>query len=282
MTSIIGSKDTTEIVIVGHGIELTSETALDGGLTIGPNHIGKPPLDEVAAAVSNFADYAAVVIGRELPTFCLTVRGEIPGRDVVVRAWNSLWIFYLLSVSAGSICFPLYAVANGREKKYSSTNPHVFVNNVEIHAMTLEEVAWVKKRLKSFYALQDKNRFSRAVRNLVNSHFVIEAETKIMMLWAGIETLLGIEAELSYRIAAYASILYDGSADEKWANFHQVKKLYAVRSRVVHGADISKEKLAEARRETQTLLIGLLRRCLELGRVPDAKELDAAAIGARV
>lgn len=98
-----------------------------------------------------------------------------------------------------------------------------------------------------------------------------------MLLWAGIEGLLQVEAEHNRRIALYSAILLEGDEDQKAARFELVKKSYSLRSRVVHGAKPTKEKLEAGFAEATDLLADLLSRCVELGRVPSRDELDRAS-----
>lgn len=94
-----------------------------------------------------------------------------------------------------------------------------------------------------------------------------EHDVRIMPLWAG---LLSVNAELSRRLALYAALL----PDEKTAYFDQVTKAYAVRSRAVHGGGLNKPKPEERYRTAGGILTGLIARCVELGCVPSAFELD--------
>ncbi len=99
-----------------------------------------------------------------------------------------------------------------------------------------------------------------------------------MLLWSGIEGLLGVDGELRRRIALHAAILFNGSLEEKTNHFHQIKKAYDFRSKVVHGGKIDTEKLSAEYRFASNLLRGLLSTCVILKRVPTARELDEAAL----
>jgi hypothetical protein len=87
----------------------------------------------------------------------------------------------------------------------------------------------------------------------------------------------GSSAASSRRLALYAALLLSGSPDEKAAYFDGVKKAYAVRSRAVHGGGLKKPKLEEGYRTTGCILIGLIARCVELGRGPSPSALDRLA-----
>ena len=95
-----------------------------------------------------------------------------------------------------------------------------------------------------------------------------------MLLWAGIEELLNVEGELHRRIALHAAILHGGDRDQKIALFRDSKRAYDVRSKVDHGAHADSEKLHSAVGFAGDLLVGLLRKMVEIRRVPSTSELD--------
>ena len=124
--------------------------------------------------------------------------------------------------------------------------------------------------------------FSAAMRCYGNAHSLPDHDVRIMLLWAGIEGLLNVDAELSRRLALYSAIMHDGDSDEKFAYYDRVKKAYGVRSRAVHGSGLTKAKVAAGSAEAGAILVGLLAKCVELGRVPTASELDRLAISSSV
>lgn len=103
-----------------------------------------------------------------------------------------------------------------------------------------------------------------------------------MLLWAGIEGLLQVEAEHNRRIALYSAILMKGDQQAKSDRFDLVKKSYSLRSRVVHGAKPTKDKLETGYAEATDLLADLLSRCVELGKVPSRDELDRSSFSGSI
>lgn len=110
-----------------------------------------------------------------------------------------------------------------------------------------------------------------------NAHYLFDLEHKIMLLWAGIEGLFQVDAEQSRRIALYSAMLMGGNEQARSERFELVKKSYSLRSRVVHGASPTKDKLEAGYADATNLLADLLSRCVELGRVPSRDELDRAS-----
>jgi hypothetical protein len=110
-----------------------------------------------------------------------------------------------------------------------------------------------------------------------NAHYLLDDDMRIMLLWSGIEGLLSVDAELSRRLALYAALMHRGSSAEKIAYFKEVKKAYGIRSRAVHGGKATANDLSQGYQTASKILASLLARCVELGRVPSAEELDALA-----
>ena len=73
-----------------------------------------------------------------------------------------------------------------------------------------------------------------------------------------------------------------GSNEEKNNYFAKVKKAYGIRSKAVHGAHLAPEKVKEGYEIASTILVELLGRCVELGRVPSPDEFDRAALTATI
>ena len=277
MVGIFADANTTEIVILGHGLTIPERSELAPGILLEPS---APKVDLVAASASsrNSRDYLASVTASELATFCLRVQSGT-GKDLVERAWNALWLFHLLSLACASPCFSLCAIAKGKSEIYSAANRNVILGPLPvIAAASPAQIAWARESSAKFDRLVSDPAFSSAMRCYGNAHYLYDLDTRIMLLWAGIEGLLAVDAELNRRVALYAALMHKGSAEEKTAHFQAVKKAYAIRSRAVHGGKASPEKLKTGYQAASSILVGLLARCVEIGRVPSADELDALAV----
>lgn len=282
MVGVAAGTDSKSVIILGHGLTIAEEFELASGIFVSPA-VPKLDLDATVAGCRHFSDYAAALQGSEIATFSLRVEQEDGGKSLIAKAWNALWVFHLLSVACRSPCFSLYSVCDGEKPLFSAANPSPFVRPlVQIHPAAIGELQWAQRYAAIFGELIHVTEFSAAMRCYGNAHLLPEHDVRIMLLWAGIEGLLSVDAELSRRLALYAALLLDGSPEEKEAYFKQVKKAYAVRSRAVHGAGLTQPKLEEGYRTAARILIGLIARCVELGRVPSPSELDRLAVSANV
>jgi len=282
MVKIIATQGTTCVRIVGQGITVGDAFALDGGVTV-TSALPPTSADAVAAACTDFVDYAAVVSGAEIATFALEVTSPHGIQDLTKKAWNALWVFHLLSVAAGVPCMPLYSISEGGTPAYSLVTRTPFVPRLgEIRPLAPERAAWTRQHEKSFGALIADERFKAAMLCFGNAHYLPDLQVRIMLLWSGIEGLLSVEAELNRRLALYATLLIGGSHDERADYFQRVKRAYGLRSKAVHGASLSGPKKSEGYAAASAILVALLARCVELGRVPAADEFDRAAVAGEI
>lgn len=282
MVGVAASVDSKSVVILGHGLRIAEEVELSAGIFVSPT-LPKLDLDATVSGCRHFSDYAAALQGIEIATFAVRIEHEDGGETLATKAWNALWMFHLLSAACRSPCFSLYSVCDGRQPLFSAATPSPFVRPLSsIHDVTLSEIEWARSYAATFGELIKVPEFSAAMRCYGNAQLLPEHDVRIMLMWAGIEGLLSVNAELSRRLALYAALLLDGSADEKAEYFNSVKKAYDLRSRAVHGNGLTKTKLEEGCRTAGLILIGLIARCVELGRIPSPAELDRLAVSANV
>ncbi len=277
MIGIAVSENSKSVTLVGDGLTLTAALELTSGVDLLP---GSPPLDLCTAAerAEDFKAYAIYVASQHLEKFSIRVSDAAGGKLLAARAWNGLWVFHLMSIACGKPCHSLYAACDDPQSALTSINRNVvFTRASEPRLIAEGDIAWARRYYHSFHTLVGDPRFTPAVRALGNAHYLPDLDMAIMLLWAGIEGLLGVDAELSRRLALNGSLLIQGTADEKLAFYQRLKKAYGDRSKVVHGSSLKPEKLSSAASEAQSILIALLRRCVELGRVPTANEFDKVA-----
>lgn len=278
MVSIQIREDSQKVLIVGHGLSVSQRTDLAPGIAVTPE-VPKINLDFAAEGSERFSDYAAAIQGSDIASFAIEIIEVAGGNELVMRAWNSLWTFYLLSLACRAPCFPLYAVTDGEKPAYTATNRNIFIRALpSIAILTTTEVEWARKHADAFDDMIAVPEFASAIRCYGNAHYLPDFDVRIMLLWSGIEGLLSVDGELNRRLALYAAIIYDGSASEKQAYFDQVKKAYGVRSRAVHGGRASPKQLKDGYELASRILMDLLRKCVEIGRVPKPTELDNLAV----
>lgn len=270
------------VILFGHGITVEQSFELSPGLVLSPI---VPPLEleTTVAGCSSFADYAAALQGTEIASFTLVVEDYSGGQALVAKAWNALWTFRLLSLACRSPCLSLYSMSDGDKPVYSAASRTPFFHPLpQNHEATEAELIWAREHSNSFYKLIDVPEFASAIRCFGNAHYLLDTDVRIMLLWAGIEGLLSVDSELSRRLALYAALMIDGTLEEKTRFFEEVKSAYGVRSRAVHGGKAKAEQLASGAATASYILVTLLARCVEIGRVPSPGELDRLAVGSTI
>lgn len=278
MVGIYVPDDVQSVFIVGHGLRLTSDYELSERITL-IRTFPKFNYRNAADGCENFADFASVVLGERLANFALRVDCAVSAGNLAARSWNALWDFHLLSLAARRPVCSLFSITQGAKERYRSANRGLIRQAFEcVKKIEEEDLGWAKANKSKFDSLIANSAFSSAMRCYGNAHHLPDLDMRIMLIWSGIERLLGVDAELSRRISLYSSMIIPGTQEERIGNFNHVKKLYNVRSKVVHGADTTKSVLRDGYQGASDLLSKLLRRCVEIGRVPTSMELDELAL----
>lgn len=268
----------TFVNLVGHGITVEAEREIAPGIYI----TGQAPTNDSSfgsRTVGQLRETLNVMSMEPLADFSLHITSDQGGQALAAKTWNALWIFHLLALACRRPVMPLYCAAN-HGTRFTLANRNLVIHRLPSVAPASDaDIDWATEHFAAFHDLLAENRFQNAVRCYGNAHYLFDDDAKIMLLWAGIEGLLDIDAELRRRIALHAAILLDGTPGEKALYFERVKKGYDVRSRVVHGSRAKPEVLQQGYALAGEVLLTLLRKCVELGRVPSAAELDERAAG---
>ncbi len=281
MVGVIVGEEATKIYIAGHGITVDRPFDLAPGIAVSPEVIRQE--DSFGTRTGReFQTMSAVLATQRIATFSVVVEDGRGGEALAIKGWNSLWAFSLLALACRSPVISLYSASNDPLPHFSNANRNVFIRPLPIVQPTNDNLVWARDHHTAFDSLLSEGRFSSAQRYYSNSHYVVDHDARIMLLWAGIESLLDVDQELSRRIALHAAILFDGDPAQKAERFRQVKRAYTIRSKVIHGNSPSNEGLSDAADFASEVLLNLLRKVVELGRLPTGAELDEAAARASI
>ena len=141
------------------------------------------------------------------------------------------------------------------------------------------DLDWVVKHVNSFAGLLEKPSFRLATDALCTHHHEPNVRMMVAVLWAGIEACFGFNAELRFRLATTVAALLERRGEARAALYRHVKKLYDVRSQVVHGGDAANENLREHVKEVRSLLSRLLCSYVEAGGLPTKGDVEQAIFG---
>jgi len=130
------------------------------------------------------------------------------------------------------------------------------------------EASWIAGHFEPFNRLAaDDERFRFALEAAMDWRYAKDPRAAVARVWAGVESLLAINAELVYRVSLCAASAIATRGPERVAAFKRVKGLYGVRSKAVHGEPITEEKLLTGLHESFELLRALLLDAVERGAI---------------
>lgn len=142
-----------------------------------------------------------------------------------------------------------------------------------------EDAYWIRNNYETFNSLAaESESFRFALAAAVNWQYPSEPRIAIAQLWSGIEAVFGISSELVYRISLLIASLLEPRGVARQARFAQVRKLYGVRSKAVHGEEVSDEKLTKTMFESFDILSKLLLLNIEKGRPFTQEDFEEAIL----
>lgn len=146
--------------------------------------------------------------------------------------------------------------------------------------ITQDDLHWSAERLIRDFDLREHPSYRLAYESAADAPFLKDARTAVARIWSGIESLFDVQNELSFRLSMYAAAFISDDIGERIAIQAKFKRLYALRSKAVHGAKMEDAKLREMLSSSWSLLRDLLLACIRTGSsVPATAELDRAFLG---
>ncbi|MEX0718391.1 MAG: hypothetical protein WD066_17480 [Planctomycetaceae bacterium] len=146
--------------------------------------------------------------------------------------------------------------------------------------VSVADAAWIHEHFDVFNNLAAQSQpFRFALEAAIDWRFAKDARSAVARLWSGIEAIFGITSELVYRLSLLSACLLAERGDTRKGKFEEVKKLYGLRSKVVHGEQLTDEKVASALNDSYHLLAGLLLLTINKGHVLGQEDFDQAVFG---
>lgn len=136
------------------------------------------------------------------------------------------------------------------------------------------DVNWIATNITKFAQLIQVPKFKLAVESLTENHFSNSDRMIVATIWAGIEALFEIQAELSFRLAVGIASILEHRGSLRKELYQKTKKLYSVRSQAVHGGALTTKKLEEHIVEARKLLSRLLCHFIETGSLLSEDEIN--------
>lgn len=139
------------------------------------------------------------------------------------------------------------------------------------------DIKWVKKyfEIANSLAAQDDN-FRFGIETINSWRFAKDYRSSIAILWAAIESIIGVSSEITFKLSLSVSSLLIDRGELRKIKFNQIKKLYGLRSKVVHGSDLKSTEIEKAISESYLLLCDLINYMIEKNKVITKQDLEKA------
>ena len=158
---------------------------------------------------------------------------------------------------------------------------HMLTNKASrTEELSADDAAWMTDHFEVFNKVAAEDRaFRFALEAAIDWRFTKDARTAVARLWSGIEAIFGISSELVYRISLLSACLLAERGNSRQAKFKSIKTLYGLRSKAVHGEELSDEQIATALEDSFILLRDLLIVSINKGHALNQKDFDEAVFG---
>ncbi|MHC2066839.1 HEPN domain-containing protein [Bremerella sp. T1] len=219
-----------------------------------------------------------------------------PGYDTLNRAWlaSSLLVLRGFTKHLSLACsnYSWNQIAGHQRRTANTANGKLprFVGNVlDFHLNTVvnsdartdpispADIQWISSRFDTFNNMAaNSDSFRFALESSFDWRFTKDGRSAIARLWSGIEAIFGISSELVYRISLLSASLLAPRGVQRREKFQEVRNLYGLRSKAVHGSKLSADKMAEAVNGSFRLLADLLMLTIERGHALTQADFDKA------
>lgn len=302
-------------VLTGGLPRISNPVKLAPGVTIRPIVDPLTVFDLAAAGAAGFRGWAVLEPVVQACTCEIESAQDAnitPGYDTLNRAWLASALLVLRGFT-GHLCVACsrysWQKVAGHQKRHSSTFKEQMLeegvdaatfkpredlpkfqgalldfhlkllsdDEVRTDEITKEDAQWITQHYDTFNLLAaDSESFRFALEASIDWRYATDLRSPVARLWGGIEAILGVSSELVYRISLLSASLLTARGQERQDRFREVKKLYGLRSKVVHGEQLPQETLVKALNASYHLLRDLLLLTIEKGHVLGQKDFDEA------
>lgn len=261
-----------------NGLSTLKEIQLNEGVVLLPvtTTIHRGRVDEL---IENDIEYAAAILCGSTIASQLRISTDADDEvELAIKAWNAVWNCILLG--AVFRCDVMANMQCDKPVEELEKAQHLYVTNKYFRAvfsdpyqLTQDDENWISLYYANAHDLLGKDPFLTAVHAMASYRWHSMPRVQLAVLWSGIEALFEASTEISFRISLYiANFLAGEDAAEAKRLFERTRKLYDFRSKAVHGGKI-KGELDDLVSESAELLNRIIRRCVELGALPNKQEL---------
>lgn len=142
-----------------------------------------------------------------------------------------------------------------------------------------EDLRWAFEKILIMRELLENPRFRLAVEALLTHPYQFSPRMMAASIWSGIEALMDFGQELRFRLALSVASLIEPRGEQRYERYRQTIKLYDVRSKAVHGAELDDAEIRQHVMETRKLLSYLICHMLDTGKVLSREEMERMVLG---
>jgi hypothetical protein len=130
------------------------------------------------------------------------------------------------------------------------------------------EANWCQEHFEEFNRLaHGEECFRFALEAAIDWRYAKDPRAAIARIWAGIESLFGINSELVYRVSLFTSTIMAERGAARIEAYRRAKSMYGIRSKAVHGEPLSDAKLISGLHDSFEILRSILLDCVSRGNV---------------
>ena len=153
----------------------------------------------------------------------------------------------------------------------------ILLSNIESTTLENKDIEWIIKNYENANSLAAQNENFRFALETINSwRYAKDSKSAIAIIWAAIESLVGVSSEIVFRLSLYISSLLESRGEKRIERFNQIKKLYNLRSKVVHGAELTQNQINSAIEQSFLLLSELLDHVITTNKILTNADFEKA------
>ena len=206
------------------------------------------------------------------------------GYDILNRAWLVNTLFVLRNKTAiNSVALLNRSWNNLKDPESIQAGLCDYhVNMIELK--TLQEIKientdidWIRKHFEIANTLAYKHEKFRYSIEVINSwRYCVDMKSAIAIIWAAIESIVDVSTEITYRLSLSISSLLCERGEKRIKKFKEIKSLYGLRSKVVHGSNIKEAEIEKALLGSFNLLSELITFMIENDKIINDDDFQSA------
>ena len=151
------------------------------------------------------------------------------------------------------------------------------IKSLEKQIIDEDDRLWIANHFEIANILANKNDKFRYALTVINTwRYCIDLRSAIAIIWAAIESIVDVSSEVTYRLSLSLSALLKERGENRIRKYQEIKSLYSLRSKVVHGSEINTSESETALTGSFNLLSELIVFMIDNDKVVDKSDFTKA------